>query len=80
MGAYETTVGPVGTYYVARAGQTPVSPYTTGWAAAAATSRAPPASIQVWNPALVGWCRSDHIRAQPLHGNGPVRWNWSSMR
>jgi hypothetical protein len=35
MGAYETASGPVATYYVARNGQTPVSPYTNGWAAAA---------------------------------------------
>jgi hypothetical protein len=36
MGAYETASGgPAYTYYVARKGQLPVSPYTNGWAAAA---------------------------------------------
>ena len=35
MGAYETAGGPAPTYYVARNGQTPVSPYTNGWASAA---------------------------------------------
>ena len=36
IGAYETTAGgPPTVYYVAREGQTPVPPYTNGWAAAA---------------------------------------------
>ncbi|MFA7158727.1 MAG: right-handed parallel beta-helix repeat-containing protein [Kiritimatiellia bacterium] len=36
IGAYETAAGePAYTYYVARNGQTPVSPYTNGWASAA---------------------------------------------
>ncbi|MEI6166360.1 MAG: choice-of-anchor Q domain-containing protein [bacterium] len=36
MGAYETTFNSLpATYYVAHNGQTPVSPYTNGWAAAA---------------------------------------------
>ncbi|MEI6166359.1 MAG: hypothetical protein WCS52_04125 [bacterium] len=35
MGAYETAGGPVAIHYVAQNGQTPVSPYTNGWAGAA---------------------------------------------
>ncbi|MEI6166367.1 MAG: hypothetical protein WCS52_04165 [bacterium] len=36
MGAYETTaVGPPTIHYVANSGQTPVSPFTNGWASAA---------------------------------------------